>query len=86
MSMKRSKKPMDKLDDAEREELASVALCEQLGRDMRILRSRSTRYQCGQELSHPDIDRYLRFLSEINAFANHARKPFRRILDGEMKI
>lgn len=77
--MKRSKKPMDRLNEMDKGELVSVSLCETLSRDMQILRNRSTRH-------HHDIDRYLRFLSQINAFANHARKPFRRILDQEMKI
>jgi len=70
---------MGKLDRIERKELLSASLCEDLGRDMRVLRGRSKQ--------HPlDIDRYLHFLSDINAFANHARKPFRRIIDNEMKI
>jgi hypothetical protein len=70
---------MAKLDRIEKEEFLTASLSEELGRDMRVLRSRSK----SQAI---DIDRYLRFLSAINTFANHVGKPFRKIIDNEMKI
>jgi len=33
-----------------------------------------------------DVDKYIRFLTEFNAFANHAMKPFHRIIDKDMKL
>ncbi len=33
-----------------------------------------------------DLDKYIRFLTEFNAFANHARKPFHRIIDKDMRL
>lgn len=33
-----------------------------------------------------DIDRYLTFLNEFNAFINHQPKPLRRIIDKDMKL
>ena len=84
--MKRSKRVMPKLDPLEREELLSASLSVELSRDMRVLRSRSAKFRFGQAGNNPNVDLYLRFLTNANAFANHARKPFRRILDNVMKI
>ncbi|RME66675.1 MAG: hypothetical protein D6778_04365 [Nitrospirae bacterium] len=33
-----------------------------------------------------DIEAYLQFVTEFNEFINHAPKPFRRIIDRDMRL
>ncbi len=86
MNMKRSRRATPKIDPEEREELLSLSLSAELTRDMRALRSRAEQIRLDAEGDNTSLDLYIRFLTEANAFANHARKPFRRILDNDMKI
>lgn len=33
-----------------------------------------------------DIDKYIKFLTEFNWFTNHTSKPFRKIIDNDMRL
>jgi len=33
-----------------------------------------------------DIERYIEFLNEYNKFINHAPKPFKKIIDKDMRL
>ena len=33
-----------------------------------------------------DIERYIEFLNEYNEFINHAPKPFKKIIDKDMRL
>jgi len=75
--MKHSKKNSPRLSPEEKDELLALAQSAKLREDMRQLRSHR---------KSPNLDLYLRFVTEANTFANHAPKPFRRIVDRVMKI
>lgn len=33
-----------------------------------------------------DIDKYIKFLTGFNRFTNHTSKPFRKIIDNDMRL
>ena len=65
-----------RLSEEEKAELLATARSASLRADMQSLRAR--------DRAPLDFDRYIEFATVCNAFANHARKPFRRIIDDRM--
>ncbi len=54
------------------------------GRDMQYIRQH--RLNPFIRDGRVDIDAYLQFVTEFNEFINHAPKPFRPILDKDMRL
>ena len=69
--------------EAEQELLAS-AQSEELGKDLSLLDARNkTPFIRG---GTADVDAYVEFVSQFNDFINHQPKPFRKIIDRQMKL
>lgn len=73
------------LSDKEKREWLELACSENLREDMRRLQK--NRYNPFLKSNGKvDLDKYIHFLTEFNAFANHARKPFHKIIDKDMRL
>jgi hypothetical protein len=71
-----------KLSDEEKKEFR--ALCFQRQHDLKkVQRNRHNPVIINGEV---DMDRLLIFLNDCNLFFNHQRKPFRRIIDKDMRL
>ena len=65
-------------------EFRESAYSEKLKRDMEYLRkNRMNPFLVGGNVN---LDKYVQFLDEFNAFVGHQRRSFRKILDVDMKI
>lgn len=72
------------LSKEEKAELKNLAESSELQEDMRKLsRRRHNPFIVNGEV---DVDRLLTFLTEYNRFINHTPKPFRRIIDKDMRL
>jgi len=67
--------------DAERE---FVSATEALKHDTEILRKK--RYNPFIKDGRVDIDAYLEFVTQFNEFINHTPKPFKKIIDRDMRL
>ncbi|MBI5554915.1 MAG: hypothetical protein HY920_03550 [Elusimicrobia bacterium] len=72
------------LTEKEKQEWREWAQSDTLREDMRRLEE--NRHNPFMVNGRVDLDKYIRFLTEFNAFANHARKPFHRIIEKDMKL
>lgn len=73
-----------KLSKKAEEELIRFAQSADFKKDMEILDKRHTSpFIKGNKV---DVDSYIEFLMQFNAFINHARKQFARIIDKDMKL
>ncbi len=72
------------LNEKEKQEWREWAQSDTLREDMRRLEK--NRHNPFIVNGRVDLDKYIRFLTEFNAFANHARKPFHRIIDKDMRL
>jgi hypothetical protein len=68
---------MAPLSREEISDLLASAGDRRLAEDMRALR---------QPFAEPDLDSYIDFATQANAFAGHPRKPFRPIVDADCRI
>ena len=73
-----------KLSDEEKEEFLRIAHSEKLRRDMETIAQ--NRHNPFMVDGHYSIDRYIEFLNEYNALISHARPPFRKIIDKDMRL
>jgi hypothetical protein len=65
-------------------ELIELAKSESFKRDIEMLRSRwQTPFIKNGEV---DIDAYIEFVTQFNEFINHEPKPFKPMIDREMKL
>ena len=71
-------------DEKEKQEWRELAQSDTLREDMRRLEK--NRHNPFIVNGRVDLDKYIRFLTEFNAFANHARRPFHRIIDKDMRL
>ncbi len=72
------------LTEKEKQEWRELAQSAGLRDDMR--RIEQNRHNPFMDQGKVDLDKYIHFLTEFNAFANHVQKPFRRIIDSNMKL
>lgn len=72
------------LTEKEKHEWRELAQSAGLRDDMR--RIEKNRHNPFVEQGKIDLDKYIHFLTEFNAFANHAMKPFHRIIDKDMRL
>jgi hypothetical protein len=75
---------MAKISEEEKQELLRLAGSSSLREDMRYLSSQ--RHNPVLANGMVDMDRLIEFITQINEFANHQPKPFRLIIDKEMKL
>jgi uncharacterized protein YjgD (DUF1641 family) len=72
------------LNKEEKEELLKIAKSSSLREDMEyLLKNRHNPVVIEGEI---DLNRLVEFLTEFNEFINHEPKPFRRIIDKNMKL
>ena len=72
------------LSDEEKRELLDIARSSKLREDFRRLSE--NRHNPFVVDGVVDMDRLLTFLTEYNAFVNHRPKPFRKIVDRDMRL
>lgn len=73
---------MAKLKKAEIQELRRLSISSKLRSDFHALNNIRTRL----ENKTPDIDLFIKFLTISNAFANHKRKPFQKMIGNNFKF
>ncbi|MCA9408481.1 MAG: hypothetical protein H6755_01305 [Candidatus Omnitrophica bacterium] len=72
------------LKDSEKKEMLRLAAADSLRSDFRELIKR--RPKVSTDANTVDLDCVINFFNIVNAFCNHQRKPFRRIIDKNMKM
>jgi hypothetical protein len=75
---------MGKLSEAEKKVLLELAESASLREDMRKLAEH--RHNPVLVDGVVDMDRLIDFLTDYNAFINHQPKPFRKMVEKEMKL
>lgn len=75
---------MARLTEQEKEELRRLAKSTQLRDDMR--RVATSRHNPFMKDGRVDIEAWLEFLNEYNAFIGHTPKPFKPMIDRIMKL
>ena len=72
------------LSKEEKEELIKLAKSEKLRKEFKKLSE--CRYNPFIENGKINSDKFLKFLNEYNEFINHAQKPFKKIIDKDMRL
>lgn len=72
------------LTEKEKREWLELAQSAELRDDMR--RIEKNRHNPFLKDGKIDLDKYIQFLTEFNAFISHARRPFHRIIDKDMRL
>lgn len=72
------------LSNEEKQELLNLAKSSKLKEDFRELTI--NRFNPFLVNGNIDVDRIIEFLTECNAFTNHNPKPFRKIIDRDMRL
>lgn len=72
------------LSDEQKKELLIMARSSKLRQDLR--RVSKNRYNPFMVKGKIDLDRILEFLTEYNAFIGHTPKPFRKIIDKDIRL
>lgn len=75
---------MDNFTDNEKEELLKCAESGKLKEEFRHMAR--NRQEFRKKDGTVDLDRVVRFVSDMNAFLNYPRKPFKRISGNNFKI
>jgi hypothetical protein len=75
---------MATLSDAEKKELLDLAASAELREDMRLLRH--NRHKLLREDGQVDVDKWIEFLTQYNAFINHEPRPFALMIERDMKM
>jgi hypothetical protein len=72
------------MTETEKQELLQMAESEELRTDMRRVRhARKTPFVHNRRI---DLDAYIEFLDAFNAFVNHRHKPFKPMIEVNMKL
>lgn len=76
---------MEAISKQEKEEMLRLAASSSLQKDMAYLTAhhRHNPVMIGGKI---DLDRLIEFLSQFNEFINHEPKPFKPMIDTEMKL
>lgn len=73
-----------KLSEKAEKELVKLGKSEELKKDMEMLRSQwQSPFIRNSEV---DVDAFIEFVQQFNEFINHQPKPFKKIIDREMKL
>lgn len=72
------------LNNEEKKELKKLAASASLRNDMAHIKE--FRHNPFVISGTVDMDKFLAFLTEFNQFINHSPKPFRRIIDSNMRL
>jgi len=73
-----------KMSDCAEKELAELGSSEKLKKDMEMLRSQwQTPFIKSSEV---DIDAYIDFVQQFNEFINHEPRPFKPMIEKDMKL
>jgi len=72
------------ISEKAKKELLDSSHSESLRRDMQKLSIQ--RHGCFLKEGRADSDAYIEFLNHFNSFINHLQKPFKRIIENEMKL
>ena len=72
------------ITDQEKKEMLELAGSAPLREDMEYLSSH--RHNPVVADGRVDLDRLVEYLTQFNEFINHAPRPFRKIIDREMKL
>lgn len=72
------------LSEEERQDMLRLAGCPDLKRDMELIVS--GRHNPLLVNGAVDMDRLLDFLTQYNEFINHQAKPFKQMLDSDMRL
>ena len=75
---------MAKLNKRDKQELLAIAQSSAIKKDFENIRKNHFLFL--KKTDKPDLDVYMEFLSFADAFANHPRKPFRRIEGNNFKM
>jgi len=67
-----------------RQELLELAQSYTLKKDMEIISSK--RHNPFIKNGRCDVDAYLEFVTQYNEFINHEQKPFKEMLDRDMRL
>ncbi len=73
-----------KISEESKEELLKLSRSADLREDMQTLRR--NRHNPFFKDGRVDADAYIEFVTEYNKFINHSPKPFRRIIDKDMRL
>jgi hypothetical protein len=72
------------MTEKEKHELLQMAESEGLRTDMRrVMHAGKTPFDRNGQI---DLDAFIEFLDAFNAFVNHRRKPFKPMMDGNMRL
>ena len=72
------------LSDQDKKELLGMAHSRQMREDFRIMAS--NRHNPFLVHGVVDLDKFIDFLNDYNESINHARRPFRKIIDKKMLL
>ena len=72
------------LSEKAKRELRELAESDSFRKDMETVRA--NRHNPFMKDGKVDVDAYLEFLDQYNEFINHEPKPFRRMIDKDMRL
>lgn len=75
---------MATISEGAKQELLKLSESASLRKDMQIIRA--NRHNPFFKDGKADADAYVEFLNQFNEFINHTPKPFRRMIDKDMKL
>ena len=75
---------MAHLSNEEKDELIELSRSVQLKNDFQIMKKNQHAHM--SRYGNYDLDSYIRFLTSTNAFADHRRKPFKKIEGDNFKL
>jgi hypothetical protein len=75
---------MAHLSDQEKDELIALARSVQLKNDFQIMKQ--NQHEHSKRIANYDVDNYMKFLTSTNAFANHRKKPSKKIKGDNFKL
>ena len=75
---------METLNKEEKEELLELSHSDRLKEDFQNIRNNRNQILKGKD--DFDLDTFIKFLTQTNAFANHKKKPFKRIEGNKFKL
>lgn len=75
---------MAEISEKAKQELLKLSGSDSFRKDMQIIRA--NRHNPFFRDGKVDADAYIEFLNQFNEFINHTPKPFRRMIDKDMKL
>jgi len=75
---------MTEISEKAKQELLNLSSSASFRKDMQTIKA--NRHNPFLKDSRVDTDAYIEFLNQFNEFINHAPKPFRPMIDKDMKL